>query len=590
MSARWSPFTKGVIIVGLMLFGIWLLDRFHALVGPLVTTALVAYLLNLPVGWLVRRTGLGRTSAAAAVYLVVILLLILAPTLIGPRLVNQVSALEIDFQAVQEALQRFADEPIIILNLRIDPQTLLDQIASGLGNALSPVAASAFVVVANAAEFLGWLFFILVVSFLLVKELYYFGRLIGERVPASLEPDFYRLAQELGLIWNEFLRGRIVLSFALGTMTTLALAVVGMSNALALGILAGILNFIPNIGSILASIAAVLVALVRGSSFLPIGNFAFAILILVIFIIVSQIENLYLEPVILGRRVRLHPLVIVVGTIAGALTAGILGIFLAAPVIASARVLLGYIFRKLLDLEPFEQPRETPQALGVQWRGLIRGRAVEAVLFDLDGTLVETDDRTVEQMAQRLVRFERFLPGRDTYRVARRLVMWINHWMTRGLMVLDWLRLGRLGQRLARRMRLIEDHAEAQELVPVAGTLEMLAQLNGRYQIGIVSTRREIEIHSYLAQYGLTDQIEVVAGFDTTERVKPHPQPVLWAAQKLGVNPEQTAMVGDTTADMRSAKAAGALAVGVLCGFGERDDLADADLILDTTADLAQWL
>jgi phosphoglycolate phosphatase-like HAD superfamily hydrolase len=58
----------------------------------------------------------------------------------------------------------------------------------------------------------------------------------------------------------------------------------------------------------------------------------------------------------------------------------------------------------------------------------------------------------------------------------------------------------------------------------------------------------------------------------------------------LGVAPEQVALVGDTAADIQAAKAAGAVAVGVLCGFGERDDLEQADLILESTAELAEWL
>ena len=120
--------------------------------------------------------------------------------------------------------------------------------------------------------------------------------------------------------------------------------------------LTGVLAFIPSIGSVIAGVVAALVALARGSTWLPISNLGFAIMVVGLYVLLFQLESLYLLPRIVGRRVRLHPIVVIVGTIAGALVGGVLGIFLAAPVIASARVLLGYTYSKLLDEEPFPEP------------------------------------------------------------------------------------------------------------------------------------------------------------------------------------------------------------------------------------------
>src|SRR5690606_13055475 len=83
------------------------------------------------------------------------------------------------------------------------------------------------------------------------------------------------------------------------------------------------------------------------------------------------------------------PAVTFVGIIAGTLVFGLLGVLLATPIMASARVILSYIHRKLLDLEPFE-PIKTPQA-SVRIPGLIAGRKIEGIIFDLDGTLAQVD-------------------------------------------------------------------------------------------------------------------------------------------------------------------------------------------------------
>jgi len=106
------------------------------------------------------------------------------------------------------------------------------------------------------------------------------------------------------------------------------------------------------VGPVVSAIPAVALALLQGSSWLPIPPFWFAVLVAGIYTAVQQVENNYLVPRIIGGSVRLHPLVVLVGAIGGARMAGILGIFLAAPVLASARVLLSYIYAKLLDVEP----------------------------------------------------------------------------------------------------------------------------------------------------------------------------------------------------------------------------------------------
>jgi len=83
----------------------------------------------------------------------------------------------------------------------------------------------------------------------------------------------------------------------------------------------------------------------------------------------------------------------------------------------------------------------------------------------------------------------------------------------------------------------------------------------------------------------------VITGL-SAKRTKPYPDPILLAAQKMGVKPEECLMIGDTTVDMRAGKSAGAQTVGVLCGFGEETELLrmGADYILNNTAELEDIL
>ena len=91
-----------------------------------------------------------------------------------------------------------------------------------------------------------------------------------------------------------------------------------------------------------------------------------------------------------------------------------------------------------------------------------------------------------------------------------------------------------------------------------------------------------------MTQQGLNGYFQAIVGSDSTQRIKPHPEPVLRALALLNVAADQAVMVGDTTVDIAAAHAAGVLAIAVLCGFGEPKDFTNADVVLESTADLAR--
>jgi phosphoglycolate phosphatase len=110
--------------------------------------------------------------------------------------------------------------------------------------------------------------------------------------------------------------------------------------------------------------------------------------------------------------------------------------------------------------------------------------------------------------------------------------------------------------------------------------------------MAVVTTRARPEAESFIAQLNLAHYFPVVVTRGDVLRMKPHPEPVTKAAEMLGVLPERCLMVGDTTMDMRAGRRAGAYTVGVLSGFGERDELtcAGADVILDRAEEILEML
>ena len=589
MNTRWSPLTKGIIVVSSVIATVWMLFRFSRLLSPVIVAIMLAYVVNLPVSWIVRRTRWPRTPVVAGVFVVLIVLLTLAPVLITPRLVALVRALYLNMQEVISTIQQLTARPLILFDVEIPTSDLVTQVTGALADLLSPFASGAISFAFGAATTVGWLFLILVVSFYMVKDAGRFARYVEERLPPAYEQEFRHLGRELGEIWDGFFRGSLIVGVIDGLVFAIALTIIGMPNALMLALIAGLFALIPSIGPVLAAIPAVLLALFQGSTYLPLSKSWFAFLVAMIYLVVFEVDSLYTVPRVVGQRVKLHPAVVIVGAVGGAFLGGLLGMLLAAPVLASVRVLGGYAYRKLFDLEPFAVPamRAGQEDVEIQ---LIAGRPVEAVLFDLDGTLLESDNALEEQWAERLGGVKRLLPNGDTRRAARRLVMAAEGPVNGLITLLDRLSLDDETFALRRRLRRWSDKSAASQPRLLAGAAETLRALARYYRLGVVTTRSQADVESFLSGEELQELLTVVVTRDSSQRLKPHPQPVRDAAQKLDVDVTRCVLVGDTRVDIRAAKAAGALAVGVLSGFGERKDLIQADLILEDVTELEQWL
>ena len=224
---------------------------------------------------------------------------------------------------------------------------------------------------------------------------------------------------------------------------------------------------------------------------------------------------------------------------------------------------------------------------------------IRALCFDVDGTIADTDDHLVAQLAAALQAVP-LVSGRRAERLARQVVMGAETPVHGAYALLDRLGLDVPVSRLRKRIRDARARGadpahtrnlEAADEVPhdmMAGVQEMLVTLAAHYPMSTISTGMAPRVDRFLQHYGVREHFTAVVGAQTTRRMKPHPEPLLFAAKAMGVDPAECLMIGDTTIDIRTGVAAGAQTVGVLCGFGMEDELRErgADLILRTTSDL----
>jgi len=216
---------------------------------------------------------------------------------------------------------------------------------------------------------------------------------------------------------------------------------------------------------------------------------------------------------------------------------------------------------------------------------------IQAICFDVDGTLSDTDDVLLEKIARLIKPFHFLFPKKEIAHVARRLVMFSEAPANFLIGIPDLLGLDdemfALLDWMARK-----NHKKPHKFLLIPGTAEMLDELSKRYPLAVVSARDTRTTELFLDQFGLRKYFKCIATAQTCKHTKPFADPILWAAEQMGVPAEACLMVGDTPVDMRAGRNAATQTVGVLCGFGEEWELRkyEADMILTTTSELAQVL
>lgn len=589
-SRRWSNVTKIIVASCLVVLMIILLITFRVLIAPTVVAFLLAFILSYPVNWIQRSTGWARSLSVTVVYIVLLAILALTPIVVAPRLGAMVSSLQETLQDLVDDLQNISAGPFLRLGSSdFSLDMLLQQTGDILANLLFDATGNPLSIARGVTNSVITIVYVLVLNFWILKDIYKIQRAVIEQIPVDYQEDARRIGQELGRIWHAFLRGQLALAFSVGLLTWILLVIVGMPNAGGLALLAGVMEFLPSIGPGISGTIGTVFAFFQGSTWLPVNQLTFAIIVGIIYSIIAQIENIYLIPRLIGRQVQLHPAVTFVGIIAGTLVFGLLGVLLATPIMASARVILSYIHRKLLDLEPFE-PIKTPQA-SVRIPGLIAGRKIEGIIFDLDGTLAQVDWTIPIWAANHLTWLDPVVEPEQRCFLARRLMV-----KTEGVANFLISQLHHFGaQRALERMEpwfnRWRGYPPAAKLVPQPGIAEMIESLNSQYRLAILSTRHSDEINCFLRNAGLSEEsVDVIVGHEETHNILPHSEPLLYVAGKFMLAPSQLLMVSDTDSNLRSARAVEMATVGVLCGLGDEGDFLESDLVLAAPPELVDWL
>lgn len=384
-SPLWKQSTRLVVGVILFLLATLLLYQLRQFLVPFIIALLLAYILHPVALRLQRSTGMSRGVAVALIYVVIVIVLVAATTGIGIAAANRIAAFGENLSGVSRDLPDFIKD-LLALEYVIGPWTInlaeanLDAFIDGISSAITPLISQTGVIlrgVAGAtATFVGTSVLILVIGFYLLLYLDRFGWAVIGWVPGPYKSDASRIMTDVGSIWQSFFRGQLIMGLAVGSMTVVIMSILGVNNSIGLGLLAGILEFVPIFGPWITAIVSVLIALFQDTNPWGLTPVSYALIVLAAGIFIQQIENNFLYPRVIGQSLALNPLVVLLAVLAAGSLFGIVGLLLAAPVVATGRLCLGYLYWKTVGVDPpkstFVRPRDGRPSLYRQLADRIR--------------------------------------------------------------------------------------------------------------------------------------------------------------------------------------------------------------------------
>jgi len=320
---------------------------------PFVAAALLAYVGD-PLADRLQKLKMPRTLAVVTVFLITFVVVALLVLLVGPLIGAQVSAL---FDALPEIAHRVEQVwlPTTMGWLNIDAGAdvgfgpFLDKygemFGSWSGKALLSVSKSGGALAAAVLS----LFLIPIITFYLLRDWDMIIAHLGALIPDSQRETVVELARESDEVLGAFLRGQVLVMLGLAIIYSLGLTLVGVEYAIAIGVVAGLVSFVPYLGFVFGIVLAGLTVALEPN---PLWNL---VGVIATFSVGQLIEGSFLTPKLVGDRIGLHPVIIIFAVAAGGQLFGFFGILLALPAAAVLSVVVRFAFHRYLKEHPEAQ-------------------------------------------------------------------------------------------------------------------------------------------------------------------------------------------------------------------------------------------
>jgi predicted PurR-regulated permease PerM len=320
----------------------------------LVVAAFVAYLINPAVVYLSTQTRMKRSTAVNVVYFSAVILLVGVPATLTPIFYDEFRIVIEDLLNLSDQIAATLSQPVRIGSLVFHLEEWAQSLSQVQNAVLTPLPEEALKLLETTSVGVLWFLIILVSVYLFLSNWPDMREKLIGFAPSPYRPELEELYSRVRRVWMGYLRGQIVLMLIVGVVFTVVWLIMGIPGALVLGVLAGFFTLVPDVGPFLAMMLAAGVALLEGSTWIPLSNFWVAIIVVIVYLVLINAKNFFLRPIIMGRSVHMNEGIVFVAILVATILEGILGALLVVPVLASVIVIAGYVQRKVLDLPPFE--------------------------------------------------------------------------------------------------------------------------------------------------------------------------------------------------------------------------------------------
>lgn len=351
MSAWSLPFRY---VMGLLLFAAMVAFVVYArdAIEPLVVSAFIAYLINPAVVVLAERTRLSRRASVNLVYFTTIVLIIAVPASITPFFFDEFKGVAQDLLRLLAEFQAVVAEPVVFLGFSFDLRQVGNSLDSFQSAFIKPLPQNAFWILESTSRGIIWFLVIIVCVYMFLSEWPQMRDWAINLAPEDFRADVKSLYVRVREVWMAYLRGQILLMLIVGVIFTIAWTILGIPGAFVLGVIAGLFTLVPDIGPAIAVLLAAGVTLLEGSSWISLPNHWVTLIVIVVYLVLINLKNIWLRPFIMGRSVHMNEGIVFVAILVATILNGILGALLVVPVLASLLLVVDYIIRRILGPMP----------------------------------------------------------------------------------------------------------------------------------------------------------------------------------------------------------------------------------------------
>ncbi|MCK5830272.1 MAG: AI-2E family transporter [Methylococcales bacterium] len=326
----------------------WLVYILSPILMPFAFAAMLAYLGDPLADKLeiikIKKFQLGRTGAVIVVFTIMSIIISAVLTVIIPKIELQVGQFLAQFPAyakwVNETIIPWLEQYVGVEISQIEGHKISAIIKGHWQKAGQSAWALMGSVSRSGAMFAEWimnLVLIPVITFYLLRDWDHLVEKVRDLLPRRAIPTAVKLASETDIVLGAFMRGQFYVMLALGTIYSVGLWFLDLNLALLIGMMAGLISFVPYLGSIVGIVVACVAALLQYQD--PV----YLIPVSIVFIVGQSIEGMLLTPWLVGDKIGLHPVAVMFSVLAGGQLFGFLGVLLALPVASVIMVILRHI-------------------------------------------------------------------------------------------------------------------------------------------------------------------------------------------------------------------------------------------------------